>query len=80
MSVLGAKAVVESKLVLEPGETCDRCSVAAKLKVRLADSEDGHVLAFCGHHAHEYADHLAKLATDYVTAPDFTWDATKLPA
>ncbi|GIJ52418.1 hypothetical protein Val02_93040 [Virgisporangium aliadipatigenens] len=56
-------------------ERCDRCSAAAKLRVRLAEGGD---LVFCGHHANKYAQELVKIAVEVAVAPEFEWRGTDL--
>jgi hypothetical protein len=56
-------------------ERCDRCSAAAKLRVRLAE---GGELIFCGHHANKYAEELVKIAVEVAVASDFTWRGHEL--
>jgi len=41
------------------GERCDRCGAAAKVRAVLPGGGD---LVFCGHHAHQYARELQKVA------------------
>lgn len=45
--------------LLSSGDRCDRCGAAAKVRAVLSGGGD---LVFCGHHAHEYADKLEKVA------------------
>jgi len=45
------------------GERCDRCGAAAKVRAVLPGGGD---LVFCGHHAHHYAEELAKVAVSIV--------------
>jgi hypothetical protein len=56
-------------------ERCDRCTAAAKLRVRLAE---GGELVFCGHHANKYAEQLVKIAVSVAVAPEFDWRGTEL--
>jgi hypothetical protein len=54
-------------------EHCDRCGATAKLIVTLAQGGD---LAFCGHHANRYADHIRTIAAGITVEADFTWRGT----
>jgi hypothetical protein len=56
-------------------ERCDRCTAAAKLRVRLAE---GGELTFCGHHANKYAERLVQMGVEIALAPDFEWRGTDL--
>jgi len=56
-------------------ERCDRCSAAAKLRVRIAEGGD---LVFCGHHANKYAEKLAQIAVEVAVAPEFMWRGSEL--
>jgi hypothetical protein len=49
------------------GERCDRCGANAKVRATLAGGSD---LVFCGHHAHQYATELEKIAVAIVRAQE----------
>jgi len=51
-------------------EDCDRCGVTAKLTVALAQ---GGNLAFCGHHANRYAEHIRTIGTSITLELGFVW-------
>ncbi|CAM3417296.1 hypothetical protein [Stackebrandtia soli] len=57
------------------GESCDRCSAAAKLRITLAGGED---LVFCGHHANKYAEKLVKITVDFTADSEFDWRGSDL--
>jgi hypothetical protein len=65
---LTATTQLESTTPLD--DQCDRCGVSAKL---YADLAGGGALAFCGHHANEYAANLAGLASRIAVEPGFEW-------
>jgi hypothetical protein len=65
----------ETVALFAADERCDRCSAAAKLRVRLAEGGD---LVFCGHHANKYAEELVKIAVEVAVAPEFEWRGTDL--
>src|SRR2546429_8209323 len=51
-------------------DTCDQCGAAAKLRFELAGAGS---LAFCGHHANEHAQLIARRATRVVVVEGFAW-------
>jgi hypothetical protein len=59
-------------ITTELRERCDRCGAAAKVSVQLAD---GGELAFCGHHANSYSDHIVAIAGLVVIESGFSWRA-----
>ncbi len=51
-------------------ERCDRCNAAARLEVTLAN---GGELAFCGHHANQHHEDIARIAGRIVLEDGFEW-------
>jgi hypothetical protein len=62
--------VPEPVLRLEPDSRCDRCNVAAKLRILVTGGGD---LVFCGHHANAYAENLLRIVVDVAVEPGFEW-------
>lgn len=65
----------ETAVPTEAGDRCDRCNAAGKLRVTIVGAGE---LVFCGHHANQYADDLAKITIHYVADPQFTWRGAEL--
>ena len=63
-------------VVAELSERCDRCGVAAKLAVTMADGG----LAFCGHHANRYAEGIVRAAVRIRVLADFPWTGMPAPS
>ena len=53
--------------MLTPRDVCDRCGVQAYVLVIFEDDKS---LTFCGHHWHENANKLTKMAIDVVDETD----------
>ena len=51
-------------------QRCDRCGAAGKIRVFLPGGSD---LAFCGHHAHRYADTIRTSADRVVIESGYGW-------
>jgi hypothetical protein len=56
--------------VVDLTEGCDRCGVAAKVRIDLAGSGK---LAFCGHHANQYAKLILSTAAQIAVLDGFDW-------
>ncbi len=54
-------------------QRCDRCGAAAKARVLLTT---GGELAFCGHHANRYSQHILATAHGVIIETGFGWRGT----